>query len=202
MTPLLIPPGVFAALGMSLAGLLLGLAWKAQRINAQDLRWAEAIHHARLPGWLDRLIVLLRPLGRSWFSWGAVLVTALASPRASVVLALAVALAAAVERGVKLLANRPRPFKVLPEIRPPPGLTPTDPSYPSGDATRAWLLAVFLATLIGMPPLSTGACVAAACLVAFGRVRLGVHSPLDVLAGSCLGAGLGWAGALVLAQPF
>ena len=202
MPSLLIPPGVPTALGLSLAGLILGLCWKAARVNTEDLRWALAIHSIRLPGWTDRLLALLRPLGRSWLSWGLVLLMAMAGPRIAIVLAIALAICAAAERAVKVLANRPRPFVLVPEIRPSPGLAPSDPSYPSGDAARAWLLAVFLATLPGVPPWATSILLAAAIVVAFGRVRLGVHSPLDVLAGSCLGAGLGWAASLWLAQPF
>jgi undecaprenyl-diphosphatase len=197
----LIPPGVPAALGLSLAGLLLGLCWKAARVNTEDLRWALTIHSMRLPTWLDRWVTLLRPLGRSWLSWGLVLLTALASPQFALFLGIALAICTVAERGVKVLVNRPRPFVLLPELRPLPGLAPTDPSYPSGDAARAWLLAVFLATLPGVPPWATFLPLAAAFVVAFGRVRLGVHSPLDVLAGSCLGAGLGWAAALWLARP-
>ena len=202
----LIPPGVPAALGLSLAGLLLGLCWKAARVNTEDLRWALTIHSMRLPTWLDRWVTLLRPLGRSWLSWGLVLLTALASPQFALFLGIALAICTVAERGVKVLVNRPRPFVLLPELRPPPGLVPSDPSYPSGDAARAWLLAVFLATLPGVPPWATfhpaGGSLRRGVRTGAARSAFAIGCPGRVLPGSRPGLGSGAvAGAASLRLP-
>lgn len=62
---------------------------------------------------------------------------------------------------------------------------PTSPSFPSGHASGAFASAVALALLA--PTLRTPALILAA-LIAFSRVYLGVHFPLDGLAGALLGA--------------
>jgi membrane-associated phospholipid phosphatase len=192
--------GTLWPLGLSLAALLLGMLWMSQAVDREDLRWAGLIHAARLPAWLDRLVQLLRPLGRSWFQWGLVLLVVAVWPRAGLVLAVALTLCLAIERVVKVLVRRPRPFLSRPEMRPSPSLTPSDPGFPSGDSARAWLLACFLASLPGVTPGVAAGGLAAAFMVSFGRIRLGVHTPLDAMAGAGLGAGLGLAAGLWLTR--
>lgn len=96
-------------------------------------------------------------------------------------------LAAVSERAVKLTLRRPRPFRALPEARLQQPRVPHDPSFPSGDALRVWFLALTLSaafpTQAWLPPLL----VLLAALVSLGRIALGAHYPLDVLAGSGLG---------------
>lgn len=96
-------------------------------------------------------------------------------------------LAAAGERAVKLTLRRPRPFRALPKAHLQQPRVPHDPSFPSGDALRVWFLTLTLsATFPGqtwLPPLLA----LLALLVSLGRIALGAHYPLDVLAGSGLG---------------
>jgi undecaprenyl-diphosphatase len=184
-------------LGLSLAAIALGWLWAIQPIDQLDRRAAAATHAARLPHWVDTLAASLRPLGRSYVQWILILLAIVASWRAGLALAAAMVVCLGVERGVKLAARRPRPFVDRPEMRPPPSLTPTDASFPSGDSVRVWMLASFLAAQPACPGWLAAAGFGAACVVSFGRVRLGVHTPLDVLAGAGLGAGLGLAGAIV-----
>jgi undecaprenyl-diphosphatase len=78
---------------------------------------------------------------------------------------------------------RPRPCIALADVRLLVGCTNL-PSFPSNHAVNASVLAT-LVTLY-MPRLWLPA-TALACLVGYSRVYVGVHYPLDVLAGSVLG---------------
>ena len=94
---------------------------------------------------------------------------------------------AALEPAVKRLLRRPRPFTYLSDVQVQQPRRPHDPSFPSGDAMRVWFLAPLAATLLGGGALLWGILIALAALVSLGRVALGVHHPLDVLAGAGLG---------------
>jgi undecaprenyl-diphosphatase len=88
---------------------------------------------------------------------------------------------------LKALVDRQRPYEVIPEADP---LLRWDVagSFPSGHAATSVAGAVVLAYLLGRWGLWLGLLAAA---VAFSRVYVGVHYPLDVLAGAALGAGVG-----------
>jgi undecaprenyl-diphosphatase len=88
---------------------------------------------------------------------------------------------------VKALVDRQRPYEVIPEADP---LLRWDVagSFPSGHAATSVAGAVVLAYLLGRWGAWLGLLAAA---VAFSRVYVGVHYPLDVLAGAVLGAGVG-----------
>jgi undecaprenyl-diphosphatase len=101
---------------------------------------------------------------------------------------------------LKDLFERERP----PEVDPGLGslvAIPDNPSFPSGHAATAFAAATAIAILSPrMRPYALGL----AAAVALSRVYLRVHFPLDVLAGSLLGACLGaiaaWA-AIRIARP-
>lgn len=106
-------------------------------------------------------------------------------PPTLVPVALAAGLAALLSTVLKQLVARPRPGPAA----HPLVATPGDPSMPSGHA----LVAFAVAGVVGAmhPRLRIPAFVVAA-LIAFSRVYLGVHYPLDVLAGATLGLLVAW----------
>ena len=85
--------------------------------------------------------------------------------------------------------GRDRPPLVDPEPAPLIELPHTS-SFPSGHATVAFACATAIA--LAVPRLRWPVYLLAA-LIAFSRVYVGVHYPLDVLAGALLGVGLGFA---------
>jgi undecaprenyl-diphosphatase len=104
---------------------------------------------------------------------------------------------------IKALVSRARPCLALPGVR---ALceAPTDPSFPSGHACGSFTFATFVlvATASGerLGLASWGqrlfrvALLVFATGVAWSRVYLGVHFPLDVTAGALLGVSIGAAG--------
>jgi membrane-associated phospholipid phosphatase len=85
---------------------------------------------------------------------------------------------------LKIVVGRPRPFRTLAEADP---LLRGDvhSSFPSGHAATSFAGALVLAYLFrrALPWL-----VVLAAGIAFSRVYVGVHYPLDVLAGAALGS--------------
>jgi len=90
---------------------------------------------------------------------------------------------------LKLGFDRPRPFTVVPEADPLLHGT-IGSSMPSGHAATSAAGAVALALLLGraLPWLVTVGLGVLAVAIAFSRVYVGVHYPLDVLAGAAVGA--------------
>lgn len=176
--------------GLALAGVLSGLAWRLPPVERLDRRLFARINAGRYSTAADGLLRLLRPLGTSWGLLGAILVILAFRGWIGAALLLAVAaLSGGAERALKLGIGRMRPFDVLLDVRmrvPPP----VDPSFPSGDASRAWYIASALTFGLGLPTWFGGIAFGLAALVSFGRVRGGAHFPADVWAGSWLGLGM------------
>jgi undecaprenyl-diphosphatase len=104
---------------------------------------------------------------------------------------LAPLIAVAVNQPIAAGVGEPRPFAVFPHALLLAHRS-ADPSFTSDHATMAGAVAVGL--LLVSRRLGTVAA-AAAVLMAFARVYVGAHYPVDVLAGLVLGgavAGLGW----------
>ena len=97
---------------------------------------------------------------------------------------------AGVYKLLKFLVHRPRPFveqEVI--LRLSVDGMNCFSSFPSGHAANAFMLAVILGSICGkMRPFIYSA----ALLIALSRIYLGVHYPLDVTAGACLGASVTW----------
>ena len=101
------------------------------------------------------------------------------------------AISIVVTEGIKYLVGRPRPCDTLTNVRTLAGYQCSaefDPAFPSGHASRAFVVAGFLAIRfrwrVGLPA------VAFAALAGLSRVYLGLHWPSDVLGGAVVGIGL------------
>ena len=165
--------------------------------NTDDFRTVNDF--ARHTGWLHGVLAGYASYGILLF---AVLIVAgwwLArrdrSPRrvaAAIWTALAALLAVAINQPVVHAVGERRPFVALPHV-----LTlvhhAADPGFPSDHAVAAGAVAAGLFLVSRRLGLIAAA---AALLIAFSRVYVGVHYPGDVLAGLLLGAAVTLAGAL------
>jgi undecaprenyl-diphosphatase len=93
-----------------------------------------------------------------------------------------------VDLTVKPFIARPRPFVAVATTRVVGHYRPPTYSFPSGHAALAFAAATVLS--FGVPRL-TAAWLGLAVLVAFSRVYIGVHYPLDVACGAVLGIAVG-----------
>jgi membrane-associated phospholipid phosphatase len=102
--------------------------------------------------------------------------------------AVAAGAAWALANVAKVIANRPRPYQVVADavLRQPPA---HGTSFPSSHT--AVTVAVVLALVPFLPRVLAGVAIAYAALVGWSRVYLGVHYPLDVLAGAGIGIAVG-----------
>jgi undecaprenyl-diphosphatase len=91
-----------------------------------------------------------------------------------------------VSYGLREAIGRPRPPEVFAEPKPLVHL-PQDGSFPSGHATSSFACAV---TLAFFAPRAAPLFLVLATAIAWSRVYVGVHYPLDVLGGAVLGAAI------------
>jgi len=117
--------------------------------------------------------VLATVLCFAYRRWGVLLLTM-----------IAVLLADEITIAIKRFVDRPRPFSryAEPKVLVP---IPHDPSFPSGHAATSFAAATMLAFAF---PAFAPALLLLAAAVAYSRVYVGVHYPLDVLGGAALGA--------------
>jgi undecaprenyl-diphosphatase len=138
---------------------------------------------------LDDVFVALSRIGSQGAIW--LLIAALAAlywRRPAIFLSVALADLIAGVSGALLrhAIGRERPPLRFPEPHPLVHV-PGNPSFPSGHAATSFACA---ATLAWLTPLSPIALYALAALIAFSRVYVGVHYPVDVIGGAALGLGV------------
>lgn len=168
----------------------------------------------------DRFFSLVTYLGNGWVIIPLLFVLVLwRAPRSKRILTLATVAAALSIGGlsnsvVKELVDRARPsiYFVSPETQTAPeegrlfgvhvvGKRLNDDSFPSGHTNTAFALATLAVLILGK---RFWPAFIVAALVAYSRMYLGFHFPLDTLAGACLGttiALLVWRGASRLRPP-
>jgi len=154
-------------------------------LSIQDKKLFEFLHLK-----LSSLVPFFRVcwiLGKTWFAIIILCVLYFSGWSSGLPATVLFAVIACVERSIKLLLKRPRPFSVLEKTRMSQPKRPKDPSHPSGDSMRIWYLAFVVPTAFSLPwpIIIVFSCIAA--LVSIGRIALGVHFPLDVLGGIGLG---------------
>jgi undecaprenyl-diphosphatase len=100
----------------------------------------------------------------------------------------------AIALGLKHLSGRERPYVARPEPEPLM-TTQLDLSFPSGHAATSFAGATLLSLLV---PRLAVPFLALAAAIAWSRVYVGVHYPLDIAAGAVLGAGVALAATALL----
>jgi undecaprenyl-diphosphatase len=100
---------------------------------------------------------------------------------------LAVALSGLIVNLMKIAVDRPRPkdhfAKTNTAVHTPLG-TPHDRSFPSGHTQTAFGAASYISCIY---PIASPLFMVLACLVGLSRIAIGVHFPLDVVAGALFG---------------
>ena len=136
--------------------------------------------------WLDPFFVALSILGSQTLIWlllAATLAIVWRRPQIFVTVAATAVTVSLINGGVKLLVRRDRPPTVI--LDPEPLMqVPTTSSFPSGHAASSFACAYVLSRFA--PRLTVFLYVLAA-LIAFSRVYVGVHYPVDVVAGAVFG---------------
>lgn len=151
--------------------------------------WVVA-HRARL---LDGVMLALSMVGEGGRVWLALAVGLALARRvpwrgvAQMTLAILCVLLI-VDWVLKPAIGRARPFERTPALQVM-GARPADRSFPSGHASGAGAGAVALTMLA---PWGWPLWWATAAAIAYSRVYLGDHYPLDVIAGGAIGAALAW----------
>ncbi len=156
---------------------------------------------------LDRFFIVFTSLGDYGIIWitGGIVLLFFKKTRTSGILLLLSLLLTHVLNSVVLknLINRPRPYETLAEVRRLIAAHP-ESSFPSGHAATAFGSAFVLVlrekNILGPLALTT------AILMAFSRLYVGMHYPLDVLAGSLVGILMAslvvWADSMIRKQRF
>jgi membrane-associated phospholipid phosphatase len=178
---------------LGILGLLTGALWKLPGAGGCDAALMVRLNTAQAPAMVDRCLGLMRVLGTTPF-FALVLAAIVAfHPARALGLVVAALVAEGLTKAVKLLARRARPFEQDGRVVVRLPRRPVDAAFPSGDAMRAAFLAGVAWAVV---PAAGWMAAPVAVIVGLGRIRAGVHYPLDVWAGWCvgLGASLAWLG--------
>lgn len=161
-----------------------------QNLDETLLRWIA--EHLRAQ-WLDPFVVFFTSLGNAgWiFIAAGILLTVLRKTRRAGVTSLSAMLLGLLVTNltIKPLVSRPRPWIAMEDFSVL--VTSGDMnSFPSGHTCAAFAFAVALCAVLPQK-WAKAAALAAAALMGFSRLYVGVHFPSDVLAGAVIGTACG-----------
>ncbi len=108
------------------------------------------------------------------------------------VFVLTIAIETAIVQIIKQVTMQPRPLKMLPDVHTIAGLEQLNRSFPSGDV--AMVFAVLAALWPGERLWLKIVLVSYGLLVAYERIYIGVHFPLDTFVGALIGVASGLIG--------
>jgi undecaprenyl-diphosphatase len=167
-------------------------------IQAGDHQVMRKVHHWRPPGWMRYWMIVSTRLGDGWiwYSIGIALLLFGGEMRyvAFAVSASAEAATLVLFRLIKKVSKRKRPCQL--ETHCWSNVLPPDQfSFPSGHAMSAFAIAIPLCIFY---PQLQAALLALSVSIAVSRVILGMHFVSDVIVGSLMGAGLGYAAFLLI----
>jgi undecaprenyl-diphosphatase len=141
-------------------------------------------HRVHSVDWVFENLSRIGTLGFVWLAIAVVLAILWRQPWILVGVAVAAASADLLATLIKALVPRHRP-RVHQLVH-----GPKDHSFPSGHSATSFACATVLAAAV---PRARVPLYILAAAIAFSRVYVGVHWPLDVLAGAALGVGVGYA---------
>jgi undecaprenyl-diphosphatase len=167
-------------------------------IEDRDYRLMRRVHRWRAPRWFRLWMLTATRCGDGWLWYGlGVLLLVAGGPlryEAVGAGALATATGILLFRILKRSSRRPRPCEIEPHcwssIRPPDRY-----SFPSGHSITAFAVAISVGLFY--PELLACLLLVAVCIAA-SRILLGMHFLSDVVAGSVIGALLGYSSFLLL----
>ncbi len=176
---------------LTLAGIAAGALNWFRFGRRLDRRLFLAVNRLPAVAELDWVMWSITHLGSAWAGVATLAVAIqIHRPRFGQVTALAFLTVGIIIGVTKALTQRRRPFTQLANVRVV-GLRPADLSYPSGHSAMAFSVATLMGLGLHLAwPLGIALYVLAAW-VAYSRLHLGVHFPLDVLSGAMLGTGWG-----------
>jgi undecaprenyl-diphosphatase len=148
-------------------------------------RWT--VHHRA--GWLNPIFEGLSWIGGQglvWLAIAGVLAVWWRRPWLFAQVALADLAAQLISSGLKQLIGKERPSQVYAAPKPLVS-APHDSSFPSGHATASFACATILSFYA---PRAAPAFFLLAAAIAWSRVYVGVHYPLDVVGGAVLGVAI------------
>src|ERR1700691_2528802 len=162
-------------------------------IQSNDHRLMRKIHRWRAPRWFRILMIMMTRLGDGWlwYSIGLILLVFGGSQKFLAIGAATAAAAAGIFlfRTIKHTSRRKRPCEIEPHCWA--AILPPDKySFPSGHSITAFAVAMSVGLFY---PHIEICLLVAALLIAASRIILGMHFLSDVLAGSAIGAALGFA---------
>lgn len=152
-----------------------------------DIAFFRAINGGLASPALDALAYVGYALGSFWFSLALFIALFFAGYRRFALSAIgALAAGGLLVLLIKYLSQQPRPWQVLAGVRFI-GLRAQSPAFPSGHAEQAFLTSYLLIQYFLFRWYIQAALYSTATFVAFSRIYVGDHFPVDVVAGALIG---------------